>query len=407
MESWGDEMIRDPFEKYYREEEPGRKDRQYAWRTAIGLQAVDQLRPSAYLIETACRNIEGEINIKEAKALIDSYYQENPGREPERTEEADKVSARIAEVLSETSFVLAPTQYLSIHRRLFWGIYPHAGKIRDYNITKKEWVLNGDTVIYGGASELRDTLDYDFFSEREFCYEGLTMSEIIKHLALFISRLWQIHVFSEGNTRTTAVFFIKYLRTLGFQATNDVFAENAWYFRNALVRANYTNLGKGIHETTEYLELFLRNLLLGEHNELKNRYLHIDWNCQNQDIQSKKRDIGDKKQNIQAEKPDIKRIKQDIQTEKQDIESKKQHIYMRDELVSTLHSADMTGKTRQHILKLFDAFEFEQIFGRSDIVKILEISASAASALIRRMRDREVIESVRGIGKGKYRFRPF
>ena len=101
------------------------------------------------------------------------------------------------------------------------------------------------------------------------------MEDIIRHLALFVSRLWQIHIFCEGNTRTTAVFFIKYLRTLGFSANNDIFAENAWYFRNALVRANYTNLQKGVYETTEYLEVFLRNLLLNERNELNNRHLHI------------------------------------------------------------------------------------------------------------------------------------
>ena len=178
-------------------------------------------------------------------------------------------------MLSEKSFVFSPAQYISIHSQLFKGIYKHAGKIRDYNITKNEWVLDGDTVMCGGALDLRATLDYDFSVEKDFSYKNLSMDEIIKHLAVFIARLWQIHIFSEGNTRTTAVFFIKYLRTLGFDITNDIFAEHAWYFRNALVRANYTNLKKGVHETTEYLELFLRNLLLGESNLLKNRDMHI------------------------------------------------------------------------------------------------------------------------------------
>ncbi len=144
-------------------------------------------------------------------------------------------------------------EYLSIHRKLFTGIYPHAGRIRDYNITKKEWVLNGATVLYGSATELRATLDYDFSEESKFSYRNLSMDEIIHHLAVFISRLWQIHVFGEGNTRTTAVFFIKYLLTLGFDVINDIFAENAWYFRNSLVRANYNDLKNGIHQTTEYL----------------------------------------------------------------------------------------------------------------------------------------------------------
>ena len=270
-------MEKDPFKEYLRESEPDKAHKGYAWSTAIGLQAVDGLKPSKYLIDTAIQNIEGKITMKEAQSLIDSYYEERPVHlsDDERTEEADKVSSRIAEILSETAFSFSPNEYISIHRKLFQGIYKHAGKIRDYNITKKEWVLDGATVMYGSASELRATLEYDCSQEKDFSYKGLSMDEIIHHLAVFISRLWQIHIFGEGNTRTTAVFFIKYLRTLGFSATNDIFAENAWYFRNALVRANYTNLQKGIHETTEYLEAFLRNLLLNGKNELHNRNLHI------------------------------------------------------------------------------------------------------------------------------------
>ncbi len=268
--------MNDIFEVYLREKEPQKKEKGYAWHTAIGLQAVDGLKTSDYLIDTAKRNIEGDITFEEADRLIHSYYKENISHTGnDRTEEADKVSVRIAQLISEKSFVMSPAQYMSIHARLFEGVYKHAGKIRDYNISKSEWVLDGDTVMYGGASDLRATLDYDISQERDFSYKNLSLEQTIKHLAVFISRLWQIHVFSEGNTRTTAVFFIKYLRTLGFDVTNDIFAENAWYFRNALVRANYTNLQKGVHETTEYLEAFLRNLVLGEENELKNRYLHI------------------------------------------------------------------------------------------------------------------------------------
>lgn len=268
--------MNDIFEEYLREKEPQKKEKGYAWHTAIGLQAVDGLNTSEYLIETAKKNIDGDITFEEANNLIHSYYKENIAHtSTDRTEEADKVSVRIAQLLSEKSFVFSPAQYISIHSQLFKGIYKHAGKIRDYNITKNEWVLDGDTVMYGGALDLRATLDYDFLVEKEFSYKNLSMDEIIKHLAVFVSRLWQIHIFSEGNTRATAVFFIKYLRTLGFDVTNDIFAENAWYFRNALVRANYTNLKKGVHETTEYLELFLRNLLLGENNHLKNRDMHI------------------------------------------------------------------------------------------------------------------------------------
>ena len=254
-------MNRDPFEEYMKESEPGKRDKGYAWHTAIGLQAVDGLKTSNYLVQTAVRNIEGEITFEQANALLQSYYEQNPVSDlNDRTEEADKVAARIARLLSEKAFSFTPNEYLSIHRKLFTGIYSHAGCIRDYNITKKEWVLNGATVLYGSATELQATLDYDFSQEKMFSYKNLTMNEMIHHLALFVSRLWQIHVFGEGNTRTTAVFFIKYLRTLGFEVTNDIFAKNAWYFRNALVRANYNDLKNGIHETTEYLELFLHNL---------------------------------------------------------------------------------------------------------------------------------------------------
>lgn len=269
-------MNNDPFKEYIRESEPDKREKGYAWHTAIGLQAVDGLKTSEYLTHTAIRNIEGEISFEEADALLQAYYEENPARDAkDRTEEADKVSARIAALLSEKAFSFTPNEYLSIHRKLFTGIYSHAGRIRDYNITKKEWVLDGATVLYGSATELRATLEYDFSEEKKFSYRNLSMDEIIHHLAVFISRLWQIHVFGEGNTRTTAVFFIKYLRSLGFDATNDIFAENAWYFRNALVRANYNDLKNGIYETTEFLELFLKNLLLNENYPLRNRTLHI------------------------------------------------------------------------------------------------------------------------------------
>lgn len=269
-------MEKDPFKEYIKESEPDKRDKGYAWYTAIGLQAVDGLKTSQYLMHTAVRNIEGEISFEEANALLQSYYEENPACDiGDRTEEADKVSARIAALLSERAFSFTPNEYLSIHRKLFTDIYSHAGCIRDYNITKKEWVLNGDTVLYGSATELRATLDYDLSEERTFSYRNLSMDEIIHHLAVFLSRLWQIHLFEEGNTRTTAVFFIKYLRTLGFHVENDIFAENAWYFRNALVRANYNDLKNGIYETTEFLELFLRNLLLNENHPLHNRTLHI------------------------------------------------------------------------------------------------------------------------------------
>ena len=370
-------MDKDPFKEYIKESEPNKRNKGYAWHTAIGLQAVDGLKTSAYLIHTAVRNIEGEISFQEANALLQSYYKENPSHDVnDRTEEADKVSARIAEILSEQAFSFTPNEYLSIHRRLFTGIYPHAGHIRDYNITKKEWVLDGATVIYGSATELRATLEYDFSEERKFSYRGLSMDEIIRHFAFFVSRLWQIHAFGEGNTRTTAVFFIKYLRTLGFDVTNDIFAENAWYFRNSLVRANYNDFTRGIHETTEYLEMFLRNLLLGEHNPLHNRTLHISGAFK----ETEKPDIEQKKPDIQEEKPDIEDLKADS-------------------------SNSFTAKTTAHILSLRKEFQGQTIFGRSDIMRMLDMKASRASELLKEMAEQGIIEPVSGFGKGKYRFR--
>ena len=266
------------FEEYIRNSEPAKKEKTYAWTTAIGLQQVDGLTPSKYLFETAKRNIDGEISVAEATSIIDSYYESKTDRsenDNERTEEADKVSSRIAQILSEKSFNFSPSYLIALHGRLFAGIFKFAGKIRDYDISKKEWVLDGDSVMYGAAFELKAALDYDFEQERHFSYKNLTLEETVKHITFFVSRLWQIRAFGEGNTRTTAVFTIKYLRSLGFNADNELFAENSWYFRNALVRANYNNLQKGIHENPEFLEKFFRNLLLGEHNELKNRFLHI------------------------------------------------------------------------------------------------------------------------------------
>ena len=265
------------FDEYLRQGEPNKAEKAKVWKTAIGLQQIDGLKPSDYLIETAKQNIEGDITIDEVKKRIDSYYQQHPTKtDDDRTEEADKVSARIAEMLSEQTFTFSPAEYLSIHRRLFTGIYNLAGKIRDYNITKKEWVLNGETVLYASADSLKATLEYDFEQEKKFSYKGLSEQEIIEHIAHYISFLWQIHIFGEGNTRTTAIFLIKYLRKLGFKnVNNDLFADHSWYFRNALVRANYEDLSKGIHKSEKFLIRFLSNLLLKENYSLKNREMHI------------------------------------------------------------------------------------------------------------------------------------
>lgn len=266
------------FEEYIRQSEPHKREKGYAWQTAIGLQAVDGLKPSEYLKEKARQHIEGDITIDEVKQLVDSYYKSKVARSSseDRTEEADKVSARITEILSENTFTFSPIEYLAIHRHLFEGIFSHAGQIRDYNITKNEWVLKGATVLYASAGSIRETLEYDFSQEKIFDYKNLNIDEAIKHIARFVSGMWQIHAFGKGNTRTTAVFTIKYLHTFGFNFSNETFANHSWYFRNALVRANYNDLTKGVYATTEFLEKFFRNLILNEQNELKNRNLQID-----------------------------------------------------------------------------------------------------------------------------------
>ena len=280
-------------EQYIRATESEPKERAELWQTAIGLQKVDGLSVSDYLIETAKKHIEGEVSIDDVDMLISTYYRSEAAREiPEDMKEADEVSKNIVRVLSEPSFSFSVQGLVGLHRRIFKGVMKYAGDFRQYNITKKEWVLDGETVLYGPFEDLTRTIEYDLEQERNFRYKGLTQVQIIDHIARFISGIWQIHPFSEGNTRTTAVFLIKYLRSMGIPATNDMFKEHSWYFRNALVRANYRNALKGIEPTIEYLVLFFRNLIYGENNELKNRYLHIRWTDtkpQNDVLESPKR----------------------------------------------------------------------------------------------------------------------
>ena len=267
------------FEEYIRQGEPDKKEKSIIWQTAIGLQQVDGLKPSEYLIQTAIQNIEGKITIDEVQNRIDSYYKTKTERidDDDRTKEADIVSTRIVKSLSNDTFSFSPVEYIAIHRQLFVGIYKFAGLIRDFNISKAEWVLNGKSVLYANAPQIRATLDYDFNQEKQYDYKNTDFQQSIQHIVKFISGIWQIHAFGEGNTRTTAVFAIKYLRSFGFTIDNTLFAEHSWYFRNALVRANYNDWTNHIHASAEYLMLFFGNLLLGEKNELKNRYLRVDW----------------------------------------------------------------------------------------------------------------------------------
>lgn len=266
------------FDEYIRQGEPEKKERAEAWRVAIGLQAVDGLKTSEYLQETARRNIEGEITIDEARELVKQYYIKKTSHDKgdEDIEEADLVSGNISKLLQTDAFTFSMAGFSAIHRAIFDGVLKHAGRFRDYDISKKEWVLRNDTVLYGRWQDLRMTVEYDLEQERQFDYTALNKDQMIEHLVRFVAGLWQIHPFGEGNTRTTAIFTIKYLRSLGFSVNNDMFELHSWYFRNALVRANYRNVQKGINAEPLFLVRFFRNLLLGEKNELKNRYMIIN-----------------------------------------------------------------------------------------------------------------------------------
>ena len=289
------------FDEYIRQGEPAQKEKAGYWQTAIGLQAVDGLKTSDYLQATARRNIEGEITIDEARELVKQYYVTKNAHDAndDDKEEADRVSSNIVKVLSSPTFDFSTGGYQSVHRRVFEGVMKHAGELRKYDITKKEWVLEGDTVLYLNWEDLHRAIDYDLEQERAYSYKGKSQDEMISHLTRFASKLWQIHAFGEGNTRTTAVFVIQYLRSLGFDVNNDQFARHSWYFRNALVRANYRNVSKGIDYTPIFLERFFRNLLLGEQWDLRNRYLHIlpteEWSIQpNLAVPTATRQVGSK-----------------------------------------------------------------------------------------------------------------
>ena len=264
------------FENYYLSHKPSERERAENWAIAIGLQKVDGLTPSEHLISVAKKHIEGKISSDKAVQLVDRYYETKSGHdEPEDKKEADRVSARINQIIEEDGFYLSPTYLTGLHGLIFEGVFPHAGFVREVNLRKREWVLRGDSVTYGHAPVIEKTLEYDFDKEKDYSYARKSKREIVSHFARFIAGIWQIHPFREGNTRTIAVFAIKYLRSMRIAATNEIFAENSWYFRNALVRANYDNPLKGIARDFEPLERFFGTLILGEQNELKSRYLLV------------------------------------------------------------------------------------------------------------------------------------
>ena len=383
------------FDEYIRQGEPDKKEKAYIWQTAIGLQAVDGLSTSEYLKEAAKRNIEGEITVDEVGRLIKSYYQSKTQREPDddEKEEADHAAANISKILSARTLDFSTAGYVSLHRRIFEGVFKHAGKIRDYDITKKEWVLNGGTVNYLNSEDLRRALDYDIEQEREFSYKGLSTDEMIAHITRFVSGIWQIHAFGEGNTRTTAVFTIQYLRSIGFDINNDLFAKHSWYFRNALVRANYKNARLGIDYSPIYLERFFRNLLLGEEHDLRNRIMHIDWEkvgaeeqfqSANHEVKSAKvgEELPPKCKNCTLEEVAVLRIVQ------------KSPSATQKEIAAEI------GKSERTVKSITIALQEKNILQRvmasvMDIGVLLKINNYISSVFLRKLKWREIAKSAR------------
>lgn len=278
-------------EQYLASGEPGVEERARNWSIAIGLQDVDGLKPSEFLLEQAKANIEGKISSEEVGRRLEEYYSQKSIREKaeaDGTLQADNVSDRINLLLEERAFTFSPMELSRIHGFLFKGILLNAGQFRTYNIKKNQWILDGESIEYGSAGSLMKLLTFDFSEEKKFDYSAVSSAEAIRHMARFISDIWQIHAFGEGNTRTTAVFLIKYLKSFGFDVNNESFEKHSWFFRNALVRSQYENIPKGIHRTFEPLERFMNFAVFGVSADLRNRTLHIHWKETNPQIETTK-----------------------------------------------------------------------------------------------------------------------
>ncbi len=267
-------------EKTYEEvlDEKNPKVKQLYWDIAFGLQDVDNLKPSEYMVDLANEHIKGNKTYKEVQSEI-SLYHENSNSDNEK--EADEVATAIYEILNDGAFRFDCLTYKNYHKRLFQKldkkIY-NPGEFRTHNFTKDEEVLDNDTVTYQSYDLIEKTLKYDFEEEQNIDYSELTQEQLIDRIAEFTSKIWQVHPFNEGNTRTTAIFIQKYLISIGFNVNNDLFKDNSLYFRNALVRANYTNYAKGIKETKKYLIMFFENLLFNKNNNLNNNDLYLNIN---------------------------------------------------------------------------------------------------------------------------------
>lgn len=250
---------------------------QSEWDMAIGLQLVDNLKPSNYLKELSIDNIYGKKSLKEIELELKNYYTKKIKEESIDSSEyeCDLVSTRIVKLLQDNKFELSIDFIKNIHNFLFKDIYDFSGKLRDYNFSKKEIILNGDSALYGDFKTIEESLKYDINLEKKKDYKSMSKEEIIISISDFTSRIWQVHPFKEGNTRTTAIFIEKYLKKLGYTIDNSLFKNKSIYFRNALVRSNYSNRELNIKPTDKYLLYFFENLLLEKNNSLESRDLIV------------------------------------------------------------------------------------------------------------------------------------
>ena len=251
--------------------------KQLQWDAAIGLQEVDSLKPSKYLKKLSEENVNGEKTIYEVEHELKEYYIEKEKiNDINHNElECDLVSTRIVQLLEDEKFKLSVDFLRYIHGYLFKDIYDFAGQFRKIDFSKHELILNNDSALYGDCKTLKESLEYDISLERVMNYKEMNIVEVINNITDFSSRIWQTHPFREGNTRTTAIFIIKYLISLGYQVDNTLFKDKSVYFRNALVRSNYFNNEKNVKEDNRYLIKFYENLLLGKNNNLQSKDLIV------------------------------------------------------------------------------------------------------------------------------------
>lgn len=263
--------------EYTEETKPEGYVKQLEWDMAIGLQEVDNLKPSKYLEKLLEENVSGNLTIKQVEEELREYYiEKDKKQELNHNElECDFVSTRIVELLQIDNFELSVDYLKYIHKYLFQDVYEFAGEFRNIDFSKHEKILNNDSVAYGDCKTLKESLEYDISLEKEKNYKDMSVVEVINNITKFSSSIWQVHPFREGNTRTTALFIEKYLISLGYEVDNTLFKDKSVYFRNALVRSNYFNNYLNIKEDSSYLVKFYENLLLGKNNNLHSQDLIV------------------------------------------------------------------------------------------------------------------------------------